>query len=194
MLAAGFVLVGGRSTRMGRDKALLPWQSRPLVAHVANAVQEAAGNVTLVGEPQRYCFLEYDQLPDTYTGLGPLGGIEAALLARRGELNLIVACDMPAVRSDFLRRLLEFAAADSAACVVSEDSNGRVHPLCAVYKTACLPFVRRALAQRQLRLFDLVAELGAATLKVDCEIANVNTPEEWEQWNRRSQPNGNHAR
>ena len=194
MQAAGFVLVGGQSSRMGRDKALLPWQSRPLVVHVASAVQEAAGNVTLVGEPQRYGFLEYDQLPDNHAGLGPLSGIEAALLFGRSELNLIVACDMPAVESGFLRGLIQFAAVSPAACVVSEDLKGRVHPLCAVYKTVCLPSVTRALAQRQLRLFDLVTELGAATLRVDYEIANVNTPEEWERWNLRSQPNPNHAR
>ena len=189
MRTAGFVLVGGHSSRMGRDKALLPWQSRPLVEHVANAVQAAAGNVILVGEPQRYGFLEFERIPDIHPGLGPLSGIEAALSSQHGELNLIVACDMPAVGSDFLARLLRVAAANTTLCVVSEDSNGRLYPLCAVYKTACLPAVGGALAEGRLRLLDFVEEVGAATLKVDYEIANVNTSEEWERWSLRSQLN-----
>ncbi len=194
MRTAGFVLVGGRSSRMGRDKALLPWRSRPLVEHVAHSVRAATGSVTLVGEPQRYGFLNFDQLPDLHPGLGPLAGIEAALTAGRAELNLIVACDTPAMEADYLRRLVEVAAVHPATCVICEDPRGRLYPLCAVYKTACLPIVANAVLKRRLRLFDLVAELQAARLKIGCEIANVNTPEEWRRWDGPSQSHTEYGR
>ena len=61
---AGFVLAGGRSSRMGRDKALLPLDGHTLVDHIAGLVQRAAGNVTLIGPPERYATLGYPVIPD----------------------------------------------------------------------------------------------------------------------------------
>ena len=92
---AGFVLVGGNSTRMGRDKAQLPLHGRTLVEHIAGAVAEAAGSVTLIGAPERYPDLGIRMLPDSRPGAGPLGGICTALASTDAEWNLIVACDMP---------------------------------------------------------------------------------------------------
>src|SRR4051794_11037884 len=105
MQAAGFVLVGGHSSRMGCDKALLPLKSGLLIQEVTAKVTAAAGTVALVGEPERYRDLGLDCLPDLRSGMGPLAGIEAALESGRGELNLIVACDMPSLDTDWLCRL-----------------------------------------------------------------------------------------
>ena len=87
---------------MGRDKALLPLRSDPLVKRIASEVAEAAGSVALVGEPQRYRHLGFTCLPDLSPGAGPLGGIETALESGRGEWNLIVACDMPDLERNWL--------------------------------------------------------------------------------------------
>src|SRR6058998_1400393 len=94
---AGFVLVGGRSSRMGRDKACLPLQGRTLLEHVAAAVAAAAGSVTLVGSPERYQNLGFRVIADSLPGCGPLGGIHTALGASPADWNLIVACDMPGI-------------------------------------------------------------------------------------------------
>ena len=79
MSREGFVLAGGRSSRMGRDKAFLPWESRFLVQHVTDQVALAAGNVALIGDQERYSALRLDCFADLRPGLGPLAGIEAAL-------------------------------------------------------------------------------------------------------------------
>jgi len=182
MQPAGFVLVGGLSTRMGQDKALLSSGSHPLVIDVAHQVAVAAGSVALVGMPERYQNLGFQCIVDSRPGLGPLGGIEAALQSRRGDLNLIVACDMPGLNVSLLLALLRRAEQTGALCVVIRDSAGVTHPLCAVYRSGCLPVVQRALDTGCLRLMDVIEELCAAPFETDAIVWNVNTPQEWSAW------------
>src|SRR5205085_12240677 len=117
MTYAGFVLVGGRSSRMGRDKALLPYQSKTLLEYVAEQVLGAAGNVTLIGDPECYGRLGYPVYPDRVPECGPLGGIYTALSLSAGVWNLIAACDLPGIRTGHLQQILECADA-AVDCVV----------------------------------------------------------------------------
>jgi molybdenum cofactor guanylyltransferase len=179
MRAAGFVLVGGNSTRMGQDKAFLPWRSTILVKHVADKVRCAAGTVTLIGQPQRYEMLGLPCLPDLHPGNGPLAGIEAALESNQGEFNLILACDTPELSTSHLKQLLSTAAGSSSRCVVTKDDAGGVHPLCAVYRSDCLPAVRRCVEEGRLQVTRFVEEIGAHYITTAVRIHNLNTPEEW---------------
>lgn len=167
---------------MGQDKALLPWNSHPLVAEVAARVRDVAGNVALVGAPERYPELGFECLPDLRPGLGPLAGIEAALASGRGELNLIAACDTPGINTRWLRTLLEHAEKNRASCTALRDRSGIVHPLCAVYHRRCLPVIQRLLEANRLRALDAVRELNAQIVDIDAELPNVNTPEDWDAW------------
>src|SRR5215471_2768618 len=106
---AGFVLAGGRSARMGRDKALLEIEGSRLICRVAEAVAGAAGSVTIVGDPEKYGSLGYPVCEDVFRGCGPLAGVHAALAASVADWNLLVACDMPDVEPGFLTELLEQA-------------------------------------------------------------------------------------
>lgn len=186
MRTAGFVLVGGHSSRMGRDKALLPWRAKPLVEHIAKNVKDATGNVTLVGAPDRYQWLDLPRISDFYSNCGPLGGVEAALgSSRAAALNLIVACDLPdlaAISTTLLQNLLTEAERSGSLCVTVEDISGQVHPLCAVYRHDCLTIVRQCLREGGRRMTDVVRRLGAATWRLPNALTNVNTPEEWAAW------------
>lgn len=179
MRRAGFVLAGGQSSRMGRDKARLVWNSHLLIEDVAEKVRNVAGNVAVVGSPERYSDLKLDCLPDLHPGLGPLAGLEAALASGRGELNLILACDMPDTEPAWLENLLEAAERTSVLCVVTRDDTGTVHPLCAVYRSACLNAVRTAIETRRLKLTEFIRELKPHFLDTVGRVHNVNTPEEW---------------
>ncbi len=182
MKAAGFVLVGGNSSRMGRDKALLPLSSRLLIQDIMAKVAAATGSVALIGRPERYNHLGIECLPDLHSSVGPLAGIEAALESGRGELNLIVACDMPSLEADWLCRLLWKARETDALCVTIRDASGIVHPLCAVYRSGCLPVIRRALDADRLKLLEAIEELGACTLQIGSTLWNINSPQEWAAW------------
>ena len=182
MQVAGFVLVGGRSSRMGSDKARLPVNSRLLVEEVAESVREVAGNVALVGESRKYQDLKLTCLDDLRPGAGPLAGIEAALAAERGDPNLIVACDIAGVSSALLDRLVTQSQIRRVSCVVARESNGTIHPLCGVWNRDCLPFVQDALDHGRFRVLDILTQVGAEFVYADCPIHNVNTPEEWGRW------------
>jgi molybdopterin-guanine dinucleotide biosynthesis protein A len=177
--AAGFVLVGGRSSRMGRDKALLPYRGTALATHIADAVAAAAGSATLVGDPDRYSTLGYPVIPDRRPGLGPLGGIEASLAANLAEWNLILACDMPEVEADFLASLIAAAAENRADCVIPD--TGRPQPLCAVYHARCREAVTAALDAGIRRVHDALRGLRIVQYPVahHRRFQNVNTPHEW---------------
>jgi molybdopterin-guanine dinucleotide biosynthesis protein A len=182
MQAAGYVLVGGNSSRMGRNKAFLPGQFRYVLDDIADSVKAAAGNVTLIGDPSCYHDLGYPCIPDLRRGLGPLSGLEAALVSSHNDLNLILACDIPAIDVAHLRSLLEQALVSKASCVATRDVTERVHPLCAVYKKECLPVIQCRLDQKRLSLTGLLDEVTTEYVCVEWVVENINTPEEWTRW------------
>jgi molybdenum cofactor guanylyltransferase len=169
---------------MGRDKALLPYRGTTLVEHLARAVQEAAGNVALIGEPARYSSLGYPVYPDKFPGCGPLGGVYTALSVSAADWNLIVACDMPGISADVLRGLLRSAGESAKSCVVvATGPIGEPEPLCAVYHRSCLPVLARAIQEKRFKMKDLVRELDSKARPVDASaLANVNTPAEWAEF------------
>jgi molybdopterin-guanine dinucleotide biosynthesis protein A len=182
MRRAAYVLVGGRSSRMGFDKALLPWGSATLVEHIAREALAAAGSVTLVGAPERYAHLGYPTLADIEADRGPLAGIVAALTASPAEWNLILACDMPNVSVELLESLLTAAEAEGAGidCVAPVHDRG-TEPLCAVYHRRALPALRAALDGNRLKMQAVLRNLNTLLWRAadPRRFRNVNTPEEW---------------
>ena len=176
---AGWVLTGGQSTRMGRDKALLPWNGRTVVEEVAGTVLEAAGNVTLVGAPERYGWLGLPVIADDIMGSGPLGGLHSALRATRSDWNLLVACDMPRLTPEFLKELLHRAETEQRDCAVPQTAQG-IEPLCAVYHRRILPLVQRALHDKQLRMQTFVLSLDVFVWPTEQGVLleNWNTPQD----------------
>lgn len=165
---------------MGQDKALLPYRGTTLLEHIARVVQEAAGNVAVIGDPDRYAGFVFPVYADKLAGYGPLGGVYTALSISKADWNLIVACDMPALTAVALSPLLEAAERTSRDCVVAVGSAGDIEPLCAVYHRRCLPMLVRAMDEKRLKMKDIVREIGPETVIVDSlRLANVNTPSDW---------------
>lgn len=139
---AGLVLTGGRSRRMGRDKAELRIDGVAMAARVA-AVVQAAGCVPVrfVGGPPERRRLGWEHISDPTDRTGhPLWGVVAGLRATRSSLALVVACDLVGVEADDIRQLL----AVGSPCVAS--SGGRDHPLLAVYPASLAPLAARLAA------------------------------------------------
>jgi molybdopterin-guanine dinucleotide biosynthesis protein A len=166
---------------MGRDKALLPFGTGTLATHVATQIREAAGNVTLIGPPDRYAHLGFPIVADAIPGCGPLGGLLTALRSTSADWNLIVACDMPHVTTGLLGQLLNAAQATDPDCLVAETA-GRRHPLCAVYHRRVLPAVESAVLRKLFKMHDFIAGLRTETWPVldPALLRNVNTPADWE--------------
>jgi molybdopterin-guanine dinucleotide biosynthesis protein A len=181
MSRAGFVLAGGRSSRMGRDKALLDLDGAHLVSRVAERVAAAAGSVMLIGDPEKYGGMGFAVCADLYKGCGPLAGVHAALSTSAAEWNLIVACDMPEVRPGFLGELLQQAERMDADCLLPAGESGRPEPLCAVYNRRALPAIERALESGIRKVLDGLAGLRLEILPVRNAklFRNLNTPGDW---------------
>jgi molybdopterin-guanine dinucleotide biosynthesis protein A len=184
----GFVVAGGKSARMGRDKALLPWPGATLLDHALRRLRAVASDVrVLCGPEPRYADCGAPLVPDLAAdaGSGALAGVHAGLEAAAGRLGLFLAVDLPHVTPELLAALVD-AAADADA-VVPVTARGP-EPLCAVYGPACLAPVRRLLASGNPKMTGFwpevrVRELGSADLvrfgDPDRLFANLNTPDDY---------------
>jgi molybdenum cofactor guanylyltransferase len=174
---------------MGRDKALLPYRGRVLVAHVAAVVEEAlgpAGHVAILGEPDCYRDLGYPVHADLIPNCGPLGGIVTALKLTQTDWNLVVACDMPTLTATSLRMLVARTLESQANCIAASGPTGEPEPLCALYHRRALPALDRALRDKRFKMKDLLTELELESVAFPAAaLANVNTPEEWTQFQPR---------
>src|SRR4051812_25688997 len=107
--ASGFILAGGQSVRLGRDKATLDWHGQPLLHHMVEVLSTVCDPVRVVGR---------GDLPDRTPGLGPMGGIITALASSTNAVNLIVAVDLPLLTSRFLNYLKQRCESSSRDLVV----------------------------------------------------------------------------
>ena len=174
------ILAGGRATRFdGRDKSALVVDGRTILDRQIAALAPLTGDILIAGAATHACART---IPDRVEGCGPLGGLDAALAHAAGEAVIVVACDMPFVTTAFLAYLAG-CATDAIDLVVPQTERG-YHPLCAVYRRTARDAAARRLADRRLKMLDLLADLRVHTVaSADIErfgnrhrlLANVNT-------------------
>ena len=189
-----FILAGGKSTRMGMDKAFVDYEGRTLLARALGLARSVTPDVHIVGSKEKFAPFA-PVVEDIFRDCGPLGGIHAALRASSTELNLMLAVDTPFVSWAFLQYLISQArGATEAAVVVPRDNAGR-QPLCAIYRREFAGAAENALRSGRYRidsLFDAVRtrviepeELEGAGFS-RAIFRNLNTPAELEAEKRRA--------
>jgi len=182
------ILAGGKSSRMGQDKALMEIRGKCMIKHVLDAVSKYVGELMIISSSGSrtgaYDFLKVPVHPDAVVSCGPLAGIYTALHHCTGDHCLVVACDLPFLSTALIKFLVDNCAGhDVFAC----ESEAGVEPLCAVYSKACLPAVEQQLQQKEHKVSDLFARvntkvirLGTATLDVaPGSLLNINTKDEF---------------
>jgi molybdopterin-guanine dinucleotide biosynthesis protein A len=185
---AGFVLAGGKSSRMGQDKAFMQFGQRTLLEHALELARAATGDAWIVGSAER--FASFGPLvEDIYPGRGPLAGIQAALAGSRTELNLILAVDMPFLQLDFLHYLIARAGASPAQVVVPR-ADGGFQPLCAVYRKDLAEVARRSLEAGKNKIDPLFTEVQTLIIEppelerngfAEDMFRNLNTEQDWQE-------------
>ncbi len=188
-----FVLTGGRSERMGKDKALLRIGSgATLLEHALAVASAVAGEIGLVGPRERYAGYAWagEIIEDIFPQQGPLAGIHAALSVSETEWNIILAVDLPRVTPELLRWMLGEARKSGTQVTVASAAGG-LHPLCAVYRR---DFRERAEAGLREGRNKVAANFDPASTRTLTEdevraagfapelFMNVNTPEEFQQF------------
>jgi molybdopterin-guanine dinucleotide biosynthesis protein A len=192
--AAAIVLAGGKSSRMGKPKALLPFGDEPLIVHVVATLRRLCAEVVVVAAPEQ----ELPALPvtlvrDEVAHQGPVGGIYYGLSAAAADISFVTSCD-----SAFLnpRLIAHLVSRISEHDVVVPHWQGRFQPLHAVYRRSVLPLLEQQLARSELRPIYLFEKVR--TLRIDedeirrfdpdgSSFFNMNTPEDYaealKRWN-----------
>ena len=176
-----FVLAGGQSTRMGRDKALFTVGGLPLVEHALNKLRALGFSPRIAGSrPDLARFAPV--VADNYFQQGPLGGIEAALAASDAEQNFFLAVDVPWLPVAFLRWMIDRAAVTNALATIPR-FQGLPQPLCAVYSQAMLPHAQAALAEGDAKVMRAVERAASATgLRIDSfDVESIASAQGWPQ-------------
>ena len=191
MISGGVVLCGGKSTRMGTSKALLPFGPETMLQRVVRIVGDVVSPIVVVAAVDQIL----PDLPpavivtrDESEGRGPLEGLRAGLkaLPAHVERAYVTSCDVPLLVPDFIRQMLDLAGGYDIAVI---EINGFSHPLSAVYRRATLPYVEDLLAHDRLRpafLFDVVKtrRIEPAQMTADPHLRtlrNLNTREDYVQ-------------
>jgi molybdenum cofactor guanylyltransferase len=178
--AAGFVLAGGRSSRMGHDKALLTLGGEPLVKRAIRKLRAVCAEVAIAGGTEE--LRQFGRvIPDESVGCGPLGGIIGALEQSSFEWNLFLAVDAPFVPISVLKALLFMAAGFNSVCVMAR-TQGVMQPLCAVYSRKALDVLKQELRAGRWKVTRAIEAAGPVRV-MDFDnvswFANLNTPEEF---------------
>jgi len=166
--AEAFLLVGGKSSRMGRDKSLLEINGATLIQRTSELLIPLVSKITLVtsasppdkpATANRYSSFGLPTLADRWQNAGPLGGIATALAAAQYPWALILACDMPFLTKEWLTYLLgQIVKSDTEDVIIPETARG-LEPLCAIYRTSCAPTLAATLNHGIRKVTDALAHM-----------------------------------
>jgi molybdopterin-guanine dinucleotide biosynthesis protein A len=184
----GVILAGGQSSRMGSNKALLPFQGGRFIEAIYRQFSELFPEVLLVtNNPEQYTFLPCRKVADIYPGLGALAGLHAGLYHAANPHIFAAACDMPWLNSALIRRLA--ALRHDCDVVIPQGENG-LEPLHALYGKTCLGPMEESLSNSRRRIISFfpqvqvqqMAKEQIAAIDPDFDsFRNVNTPQDYYQ-------------
>ena len=180
-----FILAGGKSTRMGTDKALVMLEGRTLLARMLELARSICANVRIVGDPAKFGAFA-SVVGDVFQACGPLGGIHAALRSSQTELNLMLAVDMPFLSIALLEFLIGRSRQSDAAVTLVRTRDG-LQPLCALYRRAFADPAENALRAGRYKIDSLFEKTQTQVIEEEELHAtgfspelfrNLNTPED----------------
>jgi molybdopterin-guanine dinucleotide biosynthesis protein A len=182
---SAFILAGGKSTRMGTDKAFVLLHGRTLLARMLDLARQLTSNVHIIGDPANFAPFA-PTIADVFPGCGPLGGIHAALRSSRTDLNLIFAVDVPFVSLALLDYLISRARTCNANVTLARAAGG-FQPLCAVYRRSFADAAENALRAGHYKIDTLFTPTSTQVIE-EAELQaygfsprifrNLNTPED----------------
>ena len=182
------VLVGGKSRRYGRNKALEIFQGEPLIDRQLRKVQSLFTEVLVItNEPGDYLHLEVTLLRDVIPGLGPLGGIYTGLLFAQGKSVFVTACDMPFLQPAVVKHMVQLSRNNDV--VVPQKREG-LEPLHAIYSARCLPHIKKMLERGKFQVVSFFPAVKVCRLSQEelqnldphgLSFFNINTPDDMDR-------------
>ena len=175
------VLAGGKSSRMGSDKALLLYKNKTFLEHVVCAIKPLVDEVIIVSNNKDHQLDDCTTIPDLILNSGPIAGIYSGLKHSKTENNLVLSCDIPLVKSSILEIVIKNNDSDKEVIQLMNEQNRM--PLIALYKKRLAPYFLSQLNKGQRRLMDVIRNLKTKEVFVKKEenafLLNINTKNEF---------------
>lgn len=170
-------MAGGESRRMGEDKGLKLFNQKPLVTYAIHLAQSLSSTVYISTANTAYKQFGVPLINDEFPKMGPLGGIYSGLKASSSDWNLILPCDTPFLSASLFTEMHPLLADNKI--VVPKTTDGRIHPLAGFYHKDIVPFLRKHIELKHLKLLRLLDETASFIYPVPKEynacFINLNT-------------------
>lgn len=171
----GIVIAGGKSSRMGTNKALIKYNGKMLIEHTISIIQPLVTKI-IISSNVSILKSKYQNIADTIIGIGPIGGLYSSMLESDTELNLIIPCDVPHVKTELYQQLIENS--HNVDAVIPRLPNGKLEPLVASYNKSILPIIEHSINNGDYKLINLLSRLNVKYIDVvdEEQFKNINTP------------------
>lgn len=190
MKVHGIVLAGGKGIRFRPDKLLLPLEGCPIIKRVVDVLHPFCQDIVLVANNKEpFSFLNIPVLPDKETGYGPLMGIYSALVQASLNWSVVAAGDMPFIKPELIKLIIEMAATSNEAMAVVPEMDNILQPLIACYSKDIIPHMKSALEKHKQSVKKLLTGKSHVVIKEEWQkvdsmgmsFYSVNTQEEYEK-------------
>lgn len=174
----GIILTGGKSRRMGQDKAFMSVGGRQVFRRILDVFEILFDEVLIVTNIiGRFAGCGYPEVVDLIPDSGPMGGIYTGLYYAKSKSVFVASCDLPFIHPSPIKSII--AESDKYDIVVPE-IDGRLHPLHAAYSKRCMPYIIRRLENKEMNITRFINETGELTVK-KIQMSESGTEELWKQ-------------
>ncbi len=182
MTLTGIILAGGKSSRIGQNKALLDLSGKKIIEIIYEKITSLFNDVIIISNsPEDYQFMGLKIYRDIFPGFGPLAGIHSGLISSKTESNFIISCDLPLISTEAVKYIISYKS-DKAAMIYKK--NGQLQFLCGIYNKKCLPVLDDLLKCKILNVRDFISKIDVEILNAEIfpdEIFfNLNTIEDYD--------------
>lgn len=184
--ATGIILCGGKSCRFGKDKGMCYLGDKPMIQYSIDTMQKIFNRIIISSNDKEYAKLGYSTVEDQIKGIGPIGGIIAALEKSETEDNMIVSCDMPLLSSGLIQFIYENKGESLAATPIFDKFP---EPLCSYFNKNALPEIKNFISSGNYKMLKLLEYLDYKKIEIDQSLSffdpnlflNVNDQEQYEK-------------
>ncbi len=183
----GIILAGGKSSRMGYNKALLKYKNQSFIDTAINLIRPFCSEILISSNPDIHTPHDYPIIEDIYKDCGPAGGIFSSLKASSKKSNLIIPIDIPKVSTGLIEHLID--QADPKNISVIRLPNGFIEPLCGIYPKSALSIVESFINKGNYKIMSILQAVNIKTIDINESMSfykkdmfiNVNTPKDYKQ-------------
>jgi molybdopterin-guanine dinucleotide biosynthesis protein A len=178
MTITGIIIAGGKSTRMGKDKAFIKYNGKMLIEYAVSVITPIVNSI-IISSNNSQNIKNFNIVSDIYKNTGPIAGIYSCIKASQTFANIVVPCDTPFVSTGLLKMLItEFQKNKNIDAVVPRLPDGKIEPLIAVYTKNILSETKKAIENKDYKLVNLLSNINTKYFDItDTEqFKNINTP------------------